>query len=86
MQRGGRVLKFTESDFTMKSWIIQEDLTRDFQKPEDVHYTPQDVCNGSKRECTEQEKPKSGNSFDLLSYTFDNHYIIIQSRMKQQFL
>lgn len=48
MQRGGRVLKFTESDFTMKSWIIQEDLTRDFQKPEDVHYTPQDVCNGSK--------------------------------------
>lgn len=48
MQRGGRMLKFTESEFKFESWIIQEDLTRDFQKPEEVHHSPQDVCNGSK--------------------------------------
>ena len=48
MQRGGRILKFTEGDFKMDTWIIQEDLTRDFQKPEDTRFKAQGVCNGSK--------------------------------------
>lgn len=48
MQRGGRILKFTEGEFKMDTWIIQEDLTRDFQKPEDTPFKPQGVCNGSK--------------------------------------
>ena len=48
MQRGGRILKFREEDFKMDTWIIQEDLTRQFQVAEETPFQPQDVCNGSK--------------------------------------
>ena len=48
MQRGGRVFKFTEDDFKMDTYIINEDLTREYQKAGTAQTKPQDVCNRAK--------------------------------------
>ena len=48
MQRGGRVLRFRERDFNMETFIVNEDLTHEVQKPGKAQLKPQDVCNGMK--------------------------------------
>ena len=48
MQRGGRLLRFREKDFNMETFIVNEDLTHEVQKPGKAQLTPQDVCNGMK--------------------------------------
>ena len=48
MQRGGRVFKFTEDDFKMDTYIINEDLTREYQQKSIPQIPPQNVCNGAK--------------------------------------
>ena len=48
MQRGGRVLRFRERDFKMETFIVNEDLTHEVQKPGKAQLKPQDVCNGMK--------------------------------------
>ena len=48
MQRGGRVFKFKEERFKMWTYIINEDLTRDYQMKGVPQIDPQDVCNRSK--------------------------------------
>lgn len=48
MQRGGRIFKFTEEEFKMITYIINEDLTYDYQKTGEAQLKPQDVCNRAK--------------------------------------
>ena len=47
MQRGGRVFKFKEEDFKMWTYIINEDLTREYQEKSIPQIPAQDVCNRS---------------------------------------
>lgn len=48
MQRGGRVFKFTEDDFKMDTYIINEDLTREYQQKSIPQIPPQEVCDHAK--------------------------------------
>lgn len=48
MQRGGRLLRFREKDFNMETFIVNENLTHEVQKPGKAQLKPQDVCNGMK--------------------------------------
>ena len=47
-QRGGRVFKFKEDDFKMWTYIINEDLTREYQVKSEPQIPPQDVCTRAK--------------------------------------
>lgn len=47
-QRGGRVFKFKEEYFKMWTYIINEDLTRDYQVKSEPQIPPQEVCNRAK--------------------------------------
>ena len=53
MQRGGRVFKFKEEYFKMWTYIINEDLTRDYQVKSEPQIPAQDVCNRAKPPITQ---------------------------------
>ena len=44
-QRGGRILYFTEDEFNLKSYIIQEDGTVEEQEPQPDKGVKQDMCD-----------------------------------------
>ena len=44
-QRGGRILYFTEEEFNLKSYIIQEDGTVEEQEPQPDKGVKQDMCD-----------------------------------------
>ena len=48
MQRGGRVFKFKEEEFDMWTYIINEDLTRDYQVKCEPQIPAQEKCNRAK--------------------------------------
>ena len=47
MQRGGRVFKFTEKDFKMETFIVNEDLSHEIQVEHEKECDQVDVCGGS---------------------------------------
>lgn len=40
--------RFREKDFNMETFIVNENLTHEVQKPGKAQLKPQDVCNGMK--------------------------------------
>lgn len=47
-QRGSRVFLFSEQEWSMKSWIIQEDLTRKYQEVPTEYFKEQTHCSDMK--------------------------------------